>query len=291
MTFKPMKGDPVDLQNYIIRSHGVYVSPKIDGVRGIIKDGVVLSSKLKPLPNLYLQELFKDRRYNDLDGELVVDEPNAKHVLHHTKSHVMSKDKRDFNVRLFAFDTITNPSWPYHRRMPQNGQRPRVEIIPQHHVTTMKELLDIEQTYLDAGYEGVMLRDPHGPYKFGRSTSREGWLLKLKRFTDAEFEIIGFEERMHNGNEATTNELGRTKRSSAKAGKTGRGDLGALVLKNTFGGPPFNVGTGFTDEQRAHFWSIRDQLIGQQAKVKFFTKGMIDTPLLPTFLDIRSEFE
>lgn len=286
-----MKGDPVDLEKFVILSEGVLVSPKIDGVRGVNINGVMMSSKLKPLPNLYLQELFKDKRYHGLDCEIVVGEPNAKHVLHHTKSHVMSKDKRDYDVRLFAFDTITNPEWPYHRRQPQNTKRPRVQIVPQHHVFTMKQLYEIEQTYLDAGYEGVMIRNPNAPYKFGRSTNREGYLLKLKRFTDGEFEIIGFEERMHNGNEATTDGLGRTKRSSAKAGKTGRGDLGALILKNTFGGEPFNVGTGFTDDQRSHFWSIRDQLIGQQAKVKYFTKGMIDTPLLPTFLDIRSEFE
>jgi DNA ligase-1 len=291
MSFKPMKGDPVDLEKYVIPPGGVFVSPKIDGVRGLIMNGTVLSSTLKPMPNHYLQVLFRGREYEGLDGELVVDEPNAKHVLHHTKSHVMSSLKAGYRVRLFAFDTTTNPGWPYHRRMPQNTQRPHVEIIPQHHVYTMKELLDIEQAYLDAGYEGVMLRDPQGPYKFGRSTMREGYLLKLKRFADAEFEIVGFEERMHNGNEATTNELGRTKRSSAKAGKTGRGDLGALILKNTFGPGTFNVGTGFSDKQRAEFWEKRHELLGQFAKVKYFTKGMIDTPLLPTFLDIRSEFE
>jgi DNA ligase-1 len=291
MSFKPMKGDPVDLDRFTIGPHGLYVSPKIDGVRGVIMNGKVLSSTLKPMPNLYLQELFSGREYDGLDGELVVDEPNAKHVLHHTKSHVMSKDKVDYRVRLFAFDTIHNPGWPYHRRMPQNTKRAHVEIIPQHHIYTMEELHNIEQTYLDAGYEGVMLRDPNGIYKFGCSTMREGYLLKLKRFADAEFKIVGFEERMHNGNEATTNELGRTKRSSAKAGKSGRGDLGALILQNTFGPGTFNVGTGFSDVQRAVFWETREQLVGKLAKVKYFTKGMIDTPLLPTFLDIRSEFE
>jgi len=291
MSFKPMKGDQVDLDKLVIPRQGLFVSPKIDGVRGVIKGGKVLSSTLKPMPNLYLQSLLSGSDYEGLDGELVVDEPNAKHVLHHTKSHVMSKDKADYRVRLFAFDTITNPDWPYHRRRPQNTQRAHVEIIEQHHVFNMRDLLDIEQTYLDAGYEGVMIRDPHAPYKFGRSTMREGYLLKLKRFADAEFKIVGFEERMHNGNDAITNELGRTKRSSAKAGKTGRGDLGALILENTFGPGTFNVGTGFSDKQRADIWANRDKYLGQLAKVKYFTKGMIDTPLLPTFLDIRSEFE
>jgi hypothetical protein len=74
-----------------------------------------------------------------------------------------------------------------------------------------------------------MLRDPNGPYKFGRSTRKEGYLLKLKRFCDSEAEVIGVVELMHNGNEAKTNALGRTERSTRKAGKTGMGVLGALA--------------------------------------------------------------
>ena len=111
---------------------------------------------------------------------------------------------------------------------------------------------------------------------------------KLKQFVDAEFKIVGFEERMHNGNEATVSETGRTKRSTAKAGKTGRGDLGALVLE-TEAGHQFGCGTGFTDAQRAEFWRIKDELIGQFAKVKYHETGTKDVPLLPVFIHIRPE--
>ena len=109
---------------------------------------------------------------------------------------------------------------------------------------------------------------------------------KLKQFVDAEYEIIGFEERMHNGNEATISETGRTKRSTAKAGKTGRGDLGAFICK-TKAGHEFGVGTGFTDEQRAAYWKIKDELRGQFAKVKYHLTGSKDVPILPVFLQIR----
>ena len=43
---------------------------------------------------------------------------------------------------------------------------------------------------------------PNAPYKQGRSTVREGYLLKVKTFLDDEATVVRFEERMHNGNEA-----------------------------------------------------------------------------------------
>ena len=111
----------------------------------------------------------------------------------------------------------------------------------------------------------------------------EGYLLKLKRFEDAEAVVIGFEERMHNGNEATVSELGRTKRSSHKANKSGRGDLGALVCR-TPEGIEFNIGTGFTDSDRQRIWDSRDQFLGRNAKYKFFPVGVKEAPRHPVFL-------
>ncbi len=115
--------------------------------------------------------------------------------------------------------------------------------------------------------------------------------MKLKRFTDAEFEVIGYEERMENTNEAFTNELGRTKRSSHQEGKIGRGDLGALVLRDAQG-LVFKVGTGFDDQQRASLWEARDRdLIGRLAKIKFFAIGVKDAPRHPVFISFRPDID
>jgi DNA ligase-1 len=115
---------------------------------------------------------------------------------------------------------------------------------------------------------------------------KEGTLLKLKRFVDSEYEIVGFEERMHNGNEATKDELGNTKRSSHQENKVGRGDLGALVLRCDAG--TFNCGTGFTDAMRAEIWANRDGYLGKLAKVKSFLIGVKTLPRFPTFLGFRA---
>src|ERR1019366_5223919 len=101
---------------------------------------------------------------------------------------------------------------------------------------------------------------------------REGYLLKLKRYDDCEAVVTGMEELMHNDNEAFTNELGRTARSSAKDGKRGAGVLGKLNLKGLNGdyaGVEFDCGTGFDAEQRKDFWIPGGgNLIGVIAKIK-----------------------
>lgn len=280
--FKPMLASPVDLDKL---KYPVLASPKLDGVRAVVKDGVVLSRSLKPIPNQRVQRLYGGLEH--FDGELIVGEPTSPTVYRDTVSAVMRHDgspKVDFHV----FDHIEMPHNRYLARRPTAAARnftAGIIEVDQLLIPGEKQLLLLEEKYLNAGYEGLILRDPEAPYKFGRSTTKEGYLLKLKRFSDAEFEIVGFEERQHNGNEATTNELGRTKRSSHKENKTGRGDLGALVLKHPAG--TFNCGTGFDDALRATIWNNRDKYLGQLAKVKFFAIGMKDLPRHPTYLGLR----
>ena len=119
---------------------------------------------------------------------------------------------------------------------------------------------------------------------------QEGLLLKVKRFEDGEFEIVGFEEREHNGNEATVGELGQTKRSSHKAGKSGRGDLGAVILRGS-GDFTFRCGTGFDDEERGHIWHNQSAYLGKQAKIKYLNVGIKTKPRHPVWLGLRSEID
>lgn len=280
---KPMLATDADLDAL---RFPLLASAKLDGVRAIVYKGVVLSRSLKPIPNEYVQSRF--RELENADGELIVGEPTSKTCYRDTVSGVMSKDGTP-DVRFFVFDNITVPSEPYearHRRI--NWRLADVTRLEQHVVTCLDTLLKLEEKMLNQGYEGLILRDPNAPYKYGRSTTKEGFLLKLKRFTDGEFEVVGFEERMHNGNEAKTNELGYTQRSSHKENKIGRGDLGALILRHP-SGAVFNVGTGFTDAERAHIWQHQDAFLGQFAKIKFFAIGMKDLPRHPVFLGWRDK--
>ncbi len=285
---KPMLATDADLEKL---RFPLLASAKLDGVRAIVQNGVVLSRSLKEIPNKWVQSKLKGLEH--ADGELIVGEPTSKTCYRDTVSHVMSHDKEDFDLRFYAFDHVMCPSDAYHTRRHRLEfdviREPLMYMHDQHVVMCMQSLLDLEEKKLNLGYEGLILRDPNAPYKFGRSTVKEGYLLKLKRFVDDEATVIGFEERMHNGNEATTNELGRTKRSSHAAGKTGRGDLGALVVR--YGDVEFNIGTGFDDVERTNVWDNRDQYLGRLAKFKYFPVGVKDAPRHPVFLGWRDKVD
>ena len=280
--FKPMLATDADLTKL---RFPLFASPKLDGVRAVVRDGVVYSRSNKPIPNKYVQNQFGHLEH--FDGELIVGEPTSKTVYRDTVSHVMSHDKTDFDLRFYVFDHVQYPNAIYtERAIGFQNHAHAAWVHPQRVVHSLEELLAYEETCLEQGYEGLILRDPTAPYKRGRSTVKEGYLLKMKRFSDFECEVVGFEERMHNGNEATTNELGRTKRSSHAAGKTGLGDLGALVVR-TPDGIEFRVGTGFDDSERDRVWRDRDSYLGKLAKIKYFAVGMKDAPRHPVFLGWR----
>lgn len=275
------------------------VSPKLDGIRATIQNGTVYSRSLKPLPNKFVQEAFRDLP-EGLDGELIVGEPNQD-PYRRTVSVVMSDDKAlDWDngrpTRLYVFDKF-GPD-PFHTRLTAaafdaltgKNQLSGVRLVTHKLVETVEELTVFETECLEAGFEGAIARSPNGPYKQGRSTLAEGYLLKIKRFLDAEARIIGFYEEMENQNVATTNELGRTHRSTHQAGKVGKGTLGGFDVEGVGGiydGIKFSLGGGFTAAQRADYWQRRDELIGKLTVYKYFPTGADTRPRIPIFKGFR----
>ncbi len=275
-------------------SYPLLASPKLDGVRALIIGGVVMSRSFKPIPNAHVQELFGRPEYNGLDGELIVGSPTHKDVYRNTTSGVMSQAGEP-DVSYYVFDKYDHGGG-FHDRLRASKEvigrlNPVIPIVPVEHrfIACEQTLLALEEQYLAEGYEGVMLRHQRGPYKHGRSTEKEGWLLKLKRFEDSEAVILDTYELMHNANEAKTSELGYTERSSHKSGMVGRGILGGLSVKDAYSGVEFDIGTGFDQATREALWKQRDQLREQVIKYKFFASGVKDKPRFPVFLGFRSD--
>lgn len=292
----------------------VWASPKIDGIRCVFFGGVAYSRSLKPIPNPVVQGFAQAHAdiLDGLDGELVVGNPNDPNVMQQTTSGVMSKSAEpDFTF--WVFDWV--PVWyvsgggesaGYDGRSEivearlmkaASRQIARIRAVPQHLCVCADDLDKLEARFLADGYEGMMIRAHAGAYKCGRSREREGGLVKVKRFVDDEAVIVGFEEEMHNANEATRNATGRTERSTAQAGLVGKETLGALVVRRfesrgmgePYGpvGPEFNIGTGFTAAQRRDYWQGRDGLIGRVVKFKHFDHGTVDAPRHPVFIGFR----
>lgn len=269
------------------------LSPKLDGVRCLIIDGVAMSRSLKPIPNKHTQALFGRPELNGLDGELIAGPPTAKDVYTQTTSGVMSIEGTP-DVTFWVFDDFSC-SGEFEERFGVACRRVQLqchcEDVAHHRIPSAEKLLEYEQKYLALGYEGVMLRRPDGPYKHGRSTAKEAFLLKVKRFVDAEAKIIGMTEAQHNTNEAIRNELGQLERSSHKAGKVGKCTLGALMVKDVKTGVEFEIGTGFTAAQRDALWKMGIGLNGKLVKYKSQPVGVKDKPRFPVFLGFRDEID
>lgn len=273
-----------------------YVSPKLDGVRAVVFGGVVYSRKLKPIRNAHVQRLLGSELLEGYDGELLVGSPTSPTAFRDTSSGVMSADGEP-DVRFHVFDHYEEGKTFEERfkgYLGKNSVRTSlsrrgipVQLVAQKLVHNEEELLAAEQDYLTQGYEGAMIRSLGGPYKCGRSTVKEGHLLKMKRFCDAEAIVIGVEELLHNENEATTDALGRTKRSTARAGKSAGGVLGALLVKDPSTGVLFSIGGGFLASDREALWKVRGTLLGKVVKYKYFPLGSKEAPRFPTYLGVR----
>lgn len=269
-------------------------SIKIDGIRAVNVNGKLLSRSMKEIPNKHVQALFARPEFHGLDGELIVGNPWDKNLMQQTTSGVMSVegepqvmwyifDKWDvlglFSTRAYVAKQIVKDL--------TNLGHGSVVWLPQKRIDNLNELNQFEEQSVNLGYEGIMLRDPNGPYKQNRSTLKEGYLLKVKRFEDSEAIVLDVKEQMHNDNEATTDERGFTKRSSHQENKSAAGTLGALSVRDIHTGVEFSIGTGWTKEQRENLWQGRKYLTGKIVKYKYFPIGVVDSPRFPTFVGWR----
>lgn len=267
-------------------------SPKLDGIRCLIHpERGPVTRKLLAIPNAHVRKVLTRNNLLYLDGELVVGDVTDKLVYVNTVSGVMSVEgKPDFTF--YVFDNFRHPERGYLQRH-GSIRLPNVDylirMVSGVECRNADDVLKIEEHYLGIGYEGVMLRSPMGLYKFNRSTLNEQYLMKFKRFTDDDAKVVGFKEYMHNNNEMTRNELGYAKRSGAKAGRVAAGMLGALICTNRKWTDEFDVGTGFTHEQRKQLWAERDTLVGRTIKFKHQEVGAKDKPRFPVFLAFRKD--
>jgi len=193
------------------------------------------------------------------DGEVVSKSFQSLMTQVHRKSDVEASD-----ARLCLFDIV--PLSEFKAGQSVMGQRRRsaflrenfkkifddsgcIEIIPQKEFdldvfTDEIEFKDYNREMVAAGFEGIMIKSVDGKWVGKRSTD---W-LKQKPFIEVSLAVISVEEG------------------------TGRnvGKLGAVVCEGEDDGKKIvvNVGSGFTDEQRAEFWEARDSLIGQVVEVR-----------------------
>ena len=108
---RPMLGvnAPKDLSTL---HYPMYLSPKLDGVRAIVKDGVVYSRSGKPIPNKNVQRMYGHR--HGYDGELIYGSPTDANVYNKTVSAVMTEDGPEVDFYVFDYWDSTDT---YHQHL------------------------------------------------------------------------------------------------------------------------------------------------------------------------------
>jgi DNA ligase-1 len=246
------------------------LEPKLDGVRVLTvinmenrtveqytRNGKLLEN-FGHITQGLLDHIEDFERSYVLDGEMISTSFQALMKQVHRKENVKADD-----AVLMLFDIIPLSEFKAGRSV--LGQRRRTKylqnfkavfdkignigIIPQIEVDLDSYVGEVQfkefnKEAIDNGYEGIMIKDPNAPYECKRSTN---W-LKMKPFIEVSLTITEVEEG------------------------TGRneGRLGAVVCEGTDDGKAIkvNVGSGFTDSDRAEFWNSKSSLPGQIVEVR-----------------------
>lgn len=272
---------------------------KFDGIRCIKVGGKALTSAFKPIPNDFIRGWIEANCPDGFDGEIMV----IGRTFNDLSGDVRRKDgKPDFRYHVFDWVTHCGLEQPYSeraavladwsdRRQHDQGKADRVVLELPVTLNNEAELVAFEEAALTERHrEGVMIRSASSPYKCGRSTINEGYLIKIKRFEDSEALVIGVEEEMENQNVAEEDNFGRTKRSKHAENMVPKGTMGKLVCR-TPAGVEFEIGTGYTAAERQRYWNERASLIGKTVKYKHQPHGAKEKPRCPVFLGFRDTWD
>lgn len=261
----------------------LFATPKIDGIRAISNGDMILSRTIKPIPNKFIQAELKGLP-TGMDGELFILGKSFSEV----QSAIMSEESEPDFVYMI-FDYIDKGFYVDRVKEAANlvaiSGLQRCKILHPIFIGNLQQLETYEKQCIESGYEGVCLRAGNSPYKMGRSTFREHYLLKLKTFLDSEAFVIGFKPLFRNDNAPTIDNLGHTKRSHHQANKVEQPKLGALQVR--WGVEEFDIGSGFTDAERYEIWNNKEKYIGQTVTFKYQPHGTKDAPRTPIFKGFR----
>ncbi len=283
MKYKPMLAYPVSSKP-IDYSKPVFIQPKLDGVRCLIqydkKNGVVAYSRTgKEWKNInhILEELmpfFCKRDFANanvvLDGELYNhnfrdDFESIISMVRKTKPTDEDRLISRENVQFHCYDIINKRMKFSTRDKWLAGNLPEsycVHLVATSKVTAEPAAKMTHKINLANGYEGSIVRLDK-PYQCKRSHN----LRKFKDFSDAEANIVGYEE-------------GKGKRA---------GTLGKFIMQdddgNQFGCPP---GKGHNYKDLARMLENIHKYMGQRATFTFFERTKAGSYRHPLFKCIRN---
>ena len=152
-----------------------------------------------------------------------------------------------------------------------------------------KEAQDWIDDCMVKGYEGAIFRNPRALYKSGRAKAAQGDFWRYKPVTDKDAIVVGLEPAMANNNAATTNSRGRTERSSSKAGKVAKAQIGVLLCYDPKRDAVIRVPAGcMRIAYREKAWADQSLVLGHPIKYSSLDHGEKDEPRQARYIEHRS---
>ncbi len=139
-------------------------------------------------------------------------------------------------------------------------QTPHILKAPTFIVNSDQEVIRLQAELVEMGFEGAMIRNMNALYKWGH---RSKDLLKVKVFSDQEFEVVGY-----------------------KCGKGKNTDTVTWRCK-TVDGKEFDVEPNGTQEERREMLINAESYLGKMLTVKYFGYSDDMIPQLPKGLGFR----
>jgi DNA ligase-1 len=249
-------------------SDGWFVSRKLDGCRCVcIIDGQGEPRFYSRVGNefLTLDNLKPSIRQlglinTVLDGEICMIDEKGNEDFTSIMKEIKRKDHTIEQPHYYIFDHLTIKEFESKVSTTKFGQRiANIEsIVPNDlkGVSVLDQFMCADDMFVsllehskNEGWEGLMLRK-NTTYKGKRSDE----VLKVKSFIDAEYYVLDVE-----------NDVNRVIVDGA--------EVSELMLKNIIiehKGNRVQVGSGFSHEQRRHYFNNPDQIIGKQVTIQYF---------------------
>lgn len=196
---KPMLCDQYDFDDPKLEKITWKASTKLDGLRTMLyyKDGVIYTSSRGGKDynvaatyireDQYLKTLFDKNPELILDGELYYHGWNLQKISGLGRLETLHEDHKQ--LQFHCYDIVDeNKTFKDRHEILKTFEETEKFIVVKHvDVKGNDNINKLHDDYVAKGYEGLVLRDPSKTYKCG---SRSNRMLKVKKFTDAEFEVI-----------------------------------------------------------------------------------------------------
>lgn len=272
------------------------ISPKLDGYRCAIQEGRALSRDAIEVANRYAFNLLSSLPI-PFDGELTVGNPWDDGVFNRTGSALRTiTGTPDFVFNVF--DRLDLPELGFEDRLEEVKKAvaelnlPWLKVVEHRRVNNAFEILQAEQEWVSAGYEGVMYRRCGSKYLNGRATRVNNHLLRFKRFFDSEFEVLEVLEGKANVNPATKSALGLMQRATHAKGMIPNGQCGGFRGRDIYSKQEFKVAPGkMTKEQAIEIFQNKDKYVGNVGVYRYDKKGGYSLPRFPTFQGWRTDLK